>query len=244
VVHRWQHVCLLHPDALEAAVTDPAGLLGTLIERWRKQAMDSREESGRIRRTIKEATGAEERCLVRAEVWDKVADELEVAKWKLEDAAALPPSPPQAKRQCAKCGSFEFEENGHESNGPAGWVGDGSFLCAKCGAPAPPQAQEPRKCTCWLETTSTFGSSEARMKCAVHGDNIAASPPAPAQEPRQAFEQWLRDNHPDLSLARADTDQPHDYVNAFTESMWGGWKGATFRSLFGMNGIGTQEFSS
>jgi len=75
-------------------LTEPVGLLGTLIERWRKQAMDSREESGRIRRTIKEATGAEERCLVRAEVWDKVADELEVAKWKLEDAAALPPAPP------------------------------------------------------------------------------------------------------------------------------------------------------
>ena len=47
-----------------------------LVERWRDKELKSREESGRIRRTIKEATGAEERCLVRAEVWHNCADDL------------------------------------------------------------------------------------------------------------------------------------------------------------------------
>lgn len=48
-----------------------------LVRRWRTQAKQSREEAGRIRRTIKEPTDAEERCNVRAEVWDNCADELE-----------------------------------------------------------------------------------------------------------------------------------------------------------------------
>lgn len=37
-----------------------------------------------------------------------------------------------------------------------------------------------RKCTCWLGTDATFGSSEARRKCAVHGDTLAGeTTPAP-----------------------------------------------------------------
>lgn len=47
-----------------------------LAIRWRQQANDSREEAGRIRRTIKAPTDAEERCNVRAEVWDQCANEL------------------------------------------------------------------------------------------------------------------------------------------------------------------------
>ena len=47
-----------------------------LIARWRKLATDSRDEAGRIRRTVFVATDAEANCFVRAEVWDGVADDL------------------------------------------------------------------------------------------------------------------------------------------------------------------------
>lgn len=51
---------------------------GTLLyEKWRNKAITLREEAGRIRRTIKSETGAEERCNVRAEIYDKCASELE-----------------------------------------------------------------------------------------------------------------------------------------------------------------------
>ena len=50
--------------------------LDGLIARWRKLATDSRDEAGRIRRTVFVATDAEANCFVRAEVWDGVADEL------------------------------------------------------------------------------------------------------------------------------------------------------------------------
>ncbi len=33
-------------------------------------------------------------------------------------------------------------------------------------------------CTCWLGTDSTFGDSDQRMKCAVHGDSAQAIDPA------------------------------------------------------------------
>jgi hypothetical protein len=51
-----------------------------LVQSWRSKATESREEAGRIRRTVKAATDAEERCNVRAEVWDQCANELEAAK--------------------------------------------------------------------------------------------------------------------------------------------------------------------
>ncbi len=50
--------------------------LSDLASKWEQQAIASREEAVRIRRTIKAPTGAEERCLVRAEIWDKCAEEL------------------------------------------------------------------------------------------------------------------------------------------------------------------------
>ena len=50
--------------------------LDGLIARWRKLATDSRDEAGRIRRTVFVATDAEANCFIRAEVWDGVADEL------------------------------------------------------------------------------------------------------------------------------------------------------------------------
>ena len=57
----------------------PSVLNGRLCAKWRGQATDLREEANRIRRTVKQATGAEERCNVRAEIYDKCADELESA---------------------------------------------------------------------------------------------------------------------------------------------------------------------
>ena len=58
-----------------------------VAKEWREKARLSREEADRIRRTVKAATDAEERCYVRAEVWDKcVADLL----------AALSPEVPHA----------------------------------------------------------------------------------------------------------------------------------------------------
>ena len=51
--------------------------LAELIAKWRNAAIDSREESDRIRRTVHVATYAEANCMVRAEVWCVCADELE-----------------------------------------------------------------------------------------------------------------------------------------------------------------------
>ena len=48
--------------------------LAKLIAKWRNAAIDSREESGRIRRTVHVATYAEANCMVRAEVWCVCAD--------------------------------------------------------------------------------------------------------------------------------------------------------------------------
>lgn len=77
-----------HLPALRAALAVAAPPLGRApqleasirlhIDKLHGKAIESREESGRIRRTINQATDAEERCLVRAECWDKEADELEV----------------------------------------------------------------------------------------------------------------------------------------------------------------------
>lgn len=47
-----------------------------LVKKLRQRAIESREEAGRIRRTVYEPTEAEVNCNVRAEVWDDVADEL------------------------------------------------------------------------------------------------------------------------------------------------------------------------
>jgi hypothetical protein len=54
----------------------PPGVTASLAAHWKDKATKSREEAGRIRRTIKAPTDAEERCLVRAEVWDKCAEQL------------------------------------------------------------------------------------------------------------------------------------------------------------------------
>lgn len=61
-----------------------------LAESWKAKAVESREEAGRIRRTIKAATDAEAYCNVRAEVWDKCAEEL---------LALSPASPVPAKAE-------------------------------------------------------------------------------------------------------------------------------------------------
>jgi hypothetical protein len=55
------------------------GVIQLTAKRLREKAAISREESSRIRGTIKAPTDAEERCLVRAEVWDQIAHELEAA---------------------------------------------------------------------------------------------------------------------------------------------------------------------
>jgi hypothetical protein len=56
---------------------EPMQQVFKLIAKWRKQALDSREEAGRIRRTVMVATDAEANCYIRAELWDKNAEELE-----------------------------------------------------------------------------------------------------------------------------------------------------------------------
>ena len=58
----------------EVSASDSNGLL---CAKWRAEAVALREEAERIRRTIKSATGAEERCNARAEIYDKCASELE-----------------------------------------------------------------------------------------------------------------------------------------------------------------------
>lgn len=67
--------------------------LQELIAQWRQKAITSREEATRIRLTIKEPTGAEERCNVRAEVWDQVAD-------ALEGVLSTPPQERDTVREC------------------------------------------------------------------------------------------------------------------------------------------------
>ncbi len=47
-----------------------------LVREWRDKATASREEAGRIRRTVKAVTEAEVNCNIRAEVWDQCADAL------------------------------------------------------------------------------------------------------------------------------------------------------------------------
>jgi hypothetical protein len=56
-----------------------------LIDKWHKQAAESREEADRIRRTVKQATEAEARCNIRASTWDACAAEL-------ADRIAMPPA--------------------------------------------------------------------------------------------------------------------------------------------------------
>jgi hypothetical protein len=60
-------------------VSDALKALEELVEKWRNKAVESREESGRIRRTVYVATDAEANCLIRADVWDADADELATA---------------------------------------------------------------------------------------------------------------------------------------------------------------------
>ncbi len=53
--------------------------LASLIAKWRNKATESRREADRIRRTVNVSTEAEANCYIRAEVWDRNADELEAA---------------------------------------------------------------------------------------------------------------------------------------------------------------------
>jgi hypothetical protein len=48
-----------------------------LIKYWRTRATEAREEAMRIRSTINEATDAEMRCNLRAEMWERCANDLE-----------------------------------------------------------------------------------------------------------------------------------------------------------------------
>lgn len=61
--------------------------LRQLAERWKAKAIASIEESSRIRATIKGPTRAEDRCLVRADLWRACADEL-LALVDVEDAGS------------------------------------------------------------------------------------------------------------------------------------------------------------
>jgi len=47
-----------------------------MVDALHKRATESREEAGRIRRTVLVATDAETNCMVRAEIWDEDADAL------------------------------------------------------------------------------------------------------------------------------------------------------------------------
>lgn len=61
---------------LEAAEAERDALreaMNTSADLWTTKAIASREEAGRIRRTIKAPTDAESNCYVRAEVWDGCA---------------------------------------------------------------------------------------------------------------------------------------------------------------------------
>lgn len=51
-------------------------------------------------------------------------------------------------------------------------------------------------------------------------------PPEPLtpQQSQQEFEYWMRANNPDMSLARGDENDSFDYVNAFVETAWEGWR--------------------
>ena len=50
--------------------------LERLAVQLRERAVQSREEAGRIRRTVYVATDAESNCMVRAELWDNLDAEL------------------------------------------------------------------------------------------------------------------------------------------------------------------------
>jgi len=64
--------------------TDALSELRKLIAEWRFSAFQSREEAGRIRRTVNIATPAESNCIIRAELWDQCADSLEALLPALE----------------------------------------------------------------------------------------------------------------------------------------------------------------
>lgn len=57
----------------------PANVLRTYVVEWLTKATNSRDEAKRIRNTIKAPTDAEERCIVRAEVWEQCAAQIEAA---------------------------------------------------------------------------------------------------------------------------------------------------------------------
>lgn len=55
----------------------------------------------------------------------------------------------------------------------------------------------------------------------------AAVDPVPPADVQAQFEKWVRENHPDIRPVRTDDpNAPYDYVNAFVESMWDGWRAA------------------
>ena len=44
------------------------------------------------------------------------------------------------------------------------------------------------------------------------------------EQVQQEFEYWMRAHNPDMPLARGDVNDPYDYVNAFVETAWEGWR--------------------
>lgn len=65
------------PKATKSAAPSGQAEFDLLGANWRAKATKLREEATRIRQTVKQVTGAEERCNVRAGIYDKCADQLE-----------------------------------------------------------------------------------------------------------------------------------------------------------------------
>jgi hypothetical protein len=66
----------LEQQASEARERELRDKLERLAVQLRERAVQSREEAGRIRRTVYVATDAESNCMVRAELWDNLDAEL------------------------------------------------------------------------------------------------------------------------------------------------------------------------
>lgn len=69
-------------DALRASLER----LEALRKEWLLNVVQLRQEAIRIRNTIKAPTGAEERCIVRAEIWEQAATALAQSKPSTEEA--------------------------------------------------------------------------------------------------------------------------------------------------------------
>ncbi len=75
--HNPPNTSNLRPPAPKGSGGPRLHSASALVELWRGRALASREEAIRIRATVHNSTDAEERCNVRAEVWEWCASELE-----------------------------------------------------------------------------------------------------------------------------------------------------------------------